>query len=174
MNTQTTMPAKSILFIDSNVADYQSLMNGVRPGIEIVLLDGVEDGAQVRLALACGREPVKQCQRREGLEQVAVQGRFGGLGHGCVGGFGGDHEEHRREGQQLGAAKVIEQRLSGGLGVVEVMVAQHIVEHRVCQPDARVLHPAALNHFGDPVIPQLGRQQAAGGDIAVHHQGQGV
>lgn len=44
MNTQTTMPAKSILFIDSNVADYQSLMNGVRPGIEIVLLDADQDG----------------------------------------------------------------------------------------------------------------------------------
>ncbi len=44
MNTHTTMPTKSILFIDSGVADYQSLINGVKPGTEIVLLDADQDG----------------------------------------------------------------------------------------------------------------------------------
>ena len=44
MNTQITMPAKSILFVDSGVADYQSLMDGVKPGTEIVLLDADQDG----------------------------------------------------------------------------------------------------------------------------------
>ncbi len=44
MSSHTPMPAKSILFIDSGVADYQSLLDGVRPGTEIVLLDANRDG----------------------------------------------------------------------------------------------------------------------------------
>lgn len=44
MSSHTPMPTKSILFIDSGVADYQSLLDGVRPGTEIVLLDANRDG----------------------------------------------------------------------------------------------------------------------------------
>jgi Domain of unknown function (DUF4347) len=35
---------REVVFIESNVADYQTLVDGVKPGIEVVLLDGNQDG----------------------------------------------------------------------------------------------------------------------------------
>ncbi|PYF83297.1 VCBS repeat-containing protein/autotransporter-associated beta strand protein [Marinomonas alcarazii] len=35
---------KEVVFIESNVADYQSLMDGTKAGVEIVLLDSTQDG----------------------------------------------------------------------------------------------------------------------------------
>ncbi|TAN47521.1 MAG: DUF4347 domain-containing protein, partial [Methylococcaceae bacterium] len=35
---------KEVVFIESNVADYQTLVDGVRPGVEVLLLDGQQDG----------------------------------------------------------------------------------------------------------------------------------
>lgn len=35
---------KEIVFVDSSVADWQTLVNGIRPGIEVAVLDGGHDG----------------------------------------------------------------------------------------------------------------------------------
>lgn len=35
---------KEVAFIESNLADYQTLVDGVKPGVEVVLLDGSRDG----------------------------------------------------------------------------------------------------------------------------------
>ncbi len=35
---------KEVVFIDSNVTDYQTLLNGMKEGVEVVLLDGSKDG----------------------------------------------------------------------------------------------------------------------------------
>jgi VCBS repeat-containing protein/autotransporter-associated beta strand protein len=35
---------KEVAFIDSNVADYQTLVDGIRPGVEVELIDGSQDG----------------------------------------------------------------------------------------------------------------------------------
>ncbi|MGL6339098.1 MAG: DUF4347 domain-containing protein, partial [Waterburya sp.] len=38
-----TVSVRSIAFIDSHVADYQSLVAGVKPGTEVVILDANRD-----------------------------------------------------------------------------------------------------------------------------------
>jgi len=35
---------REVVFIDTSVADYQTLVNGIRPGVEIELIDGGQDG----------------------------------------------------------------------------------------------------------------------------------
>ncbi len=47
--TNTILPApiltrKEVAFVDTAVADWQTLVAGIRPGVEIVLLDGSRDG----------------------------------------------------------------------------------------------------------------------------------
>lgn len=46
MTTPTVQPKQSILFIDSGVADYQTLVDGVKAGTTVVLLDVDQDGVQ--------------------------------------------------------------------------------------------------------------------------------
>ena len=87
-----------------------------RGSLEIVLFYGVENRAQVRLALACRAQPLKQRQRREGFEQIAIKGRLGGFGHGSVTGFGRHHEKNGGERQQLRTAQVVKQGLPRALG----------------------------------------------------------
>jgi len=44
MNTKTVPASREIVFIDSSVEDYVSLATGVRPGVEVRILDAAEDG----------------------------------------------------------------------------------------------------------------------------------
>ncbi|MBP6058394.1 MAG: DUF4347 domain-containing protein, partial [Nitrosomonas sp.] len=46
INIQTIQPQQSILFIDSGVADYQTLINGVKAGTKVVILNTDQDGVQ--------------------------------------------------------------------------------------------------------------------------------
>lgn len=46
MTTQTIQPQQSILFIDSGVTDYQILINGVKAGTQVVILNTDQDGVQ--------------------------------------------------------------------------------------------------------------------------------
>ncbi len=46
MTTQTIQPQQTVLFIDSGVADYQTLMNGVKAGTKVVILNADQDGVQ--------------------------------------------------------------------------------------------------------------------------------
>lgn|GEM_PF-4954312 len=43
MTTQTTQPQQSVLFIDSVVADYQILINGIKAGTKVVILNADQD-----------------------------------------------------------------------------------------------------------------------------------
>ncbi len=45
-NQISLFPKQEIAFIDAGVSDYQSLVNGVKPGIEIVVLDSKRDGIE--------------------------------------------------------------------------------------------------------------------------------
>jgi hypothetical protein len=44
-----------VAFIDSNVADWQTLADGVKPGVEVVVLDGAADGLAQMAAWAEGK-----------------------------------------------------------------------------------------------------------------------
>lgn len=44
--TSTLSSTTSLVFIDAAVPDYQSLVNGTLPGIEVILLDPAQDGVQ--------------------------------------------------------------------------------------------------------------------------------
>mgnify|MGYP001610531941 CR=1 FL=1 len=44
MAIQTIHPKQSVLFIDSGVADYQTLMDGAKPGTEVHVLDAARGG----------------------------------------------------------------------------------------------------------------------------------
>ena len=46
--------------------------------------------------------------------------------------------------------EVVQQGLARVVGLGEILLAQHVVEHRVLQPFAGVAHPAALNSCGHP------------------------
>ncbi|MBP6076106.1 MAG: DUF4347 domain-containing protein, partial [Nitrosomonas sp.] len=46
MTTQIIQSEQSILFIDSGVADYQTLINGVKAGTQVVILNAEQDGVQ--------------------------------------------------------------------------------------------------------------------------------
>ncbi|PXW83898.1 uncharacterized protein DUF4347, partial [Nitrosomonas sp. Nm84] len=46
MTTQTIQPQQSILFIDSGVANYQTLIDGVKAGTRVVILNADQDGVQ--------------------------------------------------------------------------------------------------------------------------------
>jgi len=46
---------REVAFIDTSVADYQTLVDGVRPGVEVVLLDGAGDGLAQMAAWAEGK-----------------------------------------------------------------------------------------------------------------------
>ncbi len=46
MTTRTIQPQQSILFVDSGVADYQTLINGVKAGTRVVILNADQDGVQ--------------------------------------------------------------------------------------------------------------------------------
>ena len=46
MTTQTIQPQQSVLFIDSVVANYQTLINGVEAGTQVVILNADQDGVQ--------------------------------------------------------------------------------------------------------------------------------
>ncbi|MEG3839309.1 DUF4347 domain-containing protein, partial [Microcoleus sp. herbarium14] len=53
-NLNTQVSGSSIAFIDSQVPDYQSLVAGVTPGTEVVVLDGNKDAIdQITQILAC-------------------------------------------------------------------------------------------------------------------------
>ncbi|MEI6445110.1 MAG: DUF4347 domain-containing protein [Nostocales cyanobacterium ELA583] len=41
-----TKSTKSIVFVDSNVADYQRLVNGVEPGTLVFIIDSTQDGVR--------------------------------------------------------------------------------------------------------------------------------
>lgn len=45
-DSQTAVMRKEVAFIDTSVTDYQTLVNGIKPGVEVVLLDGSKDGLQ--------------------------------------------------------------------------------------------------------------------------------
>jgi Domain of unknown function (DUF4347) len=52
LSTHST-PITSLVFIDSTVADYQSLIAGLTPGAEAIVLEGNRDGVeQITEALA--------------------------------------------------------------------------------------------------------------------------
>ena len=106
--------------------------------VEALCLDGREDGFQMGFAQPGDLQPVEKRGSGEGLEQVAVERRFGSLGHDGVRGFAGDHEEHGGERQQLGAAQVVEQVLPRIRGVGEILFAQHKIELRMFQSCARL------------------------------------
>ena len=42
----SVIPSQEILFIDRGVEDYQNLVNGVRSGIAVVILDSKRDGIE--------------------------------------------------------------------------------------------------------------------------------
>lgn len=42
--TRTIHPKQSVLFIDSGIADYQTLIDGAKPGTEVHVLDAGQDG----------------------------------------------------------------------------------------------------------------------------------
>ena len=138
--------------------------------LEVLGLDGVENGFEMDLAQARQAQALEQRAGREGLEQVAVQGRLGSLGHGGIRRLGRDHEEHRGKRQRLRAPQVVQQGLARVVGLAKKLVAQHVVEHRVLQPGARVLHTGALHDAGHAVFAQLSHQDAARCGIAVHDQ----
>ncbi|WP_052700385.1 DUF4347 domain-containing protein [Methylocucumis oryzae] len=46
------MPTKEIVFIANNIKDYQALINDIRPGVEIVILDASQDGLAQMVAWA--------------------------------------------------------------------------------------------------------------------------
>ena len=142
--------------------------------LEVLGLDGVENGFEMDLAQARQAQALEQRAGREGLEQVAVQGRLGGLGHGGIRRLGRDHEEHGGKRQQLRAPQVVQQGLARVVGLAKKLVAQHVVEHRVLQPGARVLHTGALHDAGHAVFAQLSHQDAARCGIAVHDQRLGL
>ncbi|XHL94962.1 MAG: DUF4347 domain-containing protein [Microcoleus anatoxicus] len=53
-NLNSKVSLSAIAFIDSKVKDYQSLIAGVKPGTEVVVLDGQKDAiAQITQILAC-------------------------------------------------------------------------------------------------------------------------
>jgi hypothetical protein len=53
-NLNTQVSGSAIAFIDSQVEDYQSLIAGVKPGTEVVILDQNKDAiAQITEILAC-------------------------------------------------------------------------------------------------------------------------
>ena len=128
---------------------------------KVFLLNGIEDRLEVDFAQPGQAQPLEQRAGGEGFEQIAVQRRLGGFRHCGIRGLGGDHEKHGGKGQQLCAAQVVQQGLARVVGLGEILLAQHVVEHRVLQPASGVAHPAALNHLGHPVFTQLGHQNAA-------------
>ncbi|WP_139294955.1 DUF4347 domain-containing protein, partial [Planktothrix tepida] len=48
-------PSTTLVFIDSQVEDYQSLIPGVKAGVEIVVLDSTKDGIQQITTILCQR-----------------------------------------------------------------------------------------------------------------------
>ncbi|MDP1557429.1 MAG: DUF4347 domain-containing protein [Nitrosomonas sp.] len=44
MTTQAIQPKQAVLFIDSGVADYQTLIEGIKAGTKIVILNANQDG----------------------------------------------------------------------------------------------------------------------------------
>jgi fibronectin-binding autotransporter adhesin len=48
-------PRREVAFIDTSVADWQTLRDGIAPGIEVVLLDGGQDGLSQMAAWAQGK-----------------------------------------------------------------------------------------------------------------------
>jgi hypothetical protein len=60
--TMTSPTASTIVFVDSTVDDYQSLVSSAAPGTEVVVLDATQDGvSQITSALA-GRSGVESVQ----------------------------------------------------------------------------------------------------------------
>ncbi|WP_019499802.1 DUF4347 domain-containing protein [Pseudanabaena sp. PCC 6802] len=53
-----TLDAKEIVLIDSGVADYPSLVAGVRSGVEVVVLDGMRDGVKQITEILSTRQDV--------------------------------------------------------------------------------------------------------------------
>ncbi|KPF81967.1 hypothetical protein IP70_22515, partial [alpha proteobacterium AAP38] len=51
----TESPRKEVAFIDTSVAGYETLVDGVKPGVEVVLLDGSRDGLAQMSAWAAGK-----------------------------------------------------------------------------------------------------------------------
>nr|UKE83397.1 DUF4347 domain-containing protein [Pectobacterium sp. PL152] len=42
----TTSSRKEVAFVDTSVKDYETLVSGIKPGVEVVLIDGSRDGLQ--------------------------------------------------------------------------------------------------------------------------------
>ena len=78
-----------------------------RRGTEVALLDALEDVAQHALALPRLADALAQAGRGVRLQQVAVERRLRRFGDPRIRRFGGDHQEHRGEGQQLLAAQLV-------------------------------------------------------------------
>ncbi len=45
-DNQTTAMRKEVAFIDTSVTDYQTLVNNIKPSVDVVVIDGSKDGLQ--------------------------------------------------------------------------------------------------------------------------------
>ncbi len=45
-NTFGGSPLSTVVFVDANVADYQTLVKGVKPGTKLIILDAIRDGIE--------------------------------------------------------------------------------------------------------------------------------
>ena len=132
----------------------------------VVALDRVVHLAQRVLALEGGDQPVFQLAWRVGLDDEAVQRRFGHLRHHLVRGLGGQHHHHGAQRQLAVAAQLVDQRLALDV-VVELVLHQQHVDPQVGHVLACVVRGGAMQHLAHAQATQLRRQHAARRGMAI-------
>lgn len=70
VNNSNTSSVRGIVFIDPTVADYQSLIDGVLPGNEVIVLDPNQDGVLAIAQALQGRSNITSVHVDEILERV--------------------------------------------------------------------------------------------------------
>jgi hypothetical protein len=141
---------------------------GAEPGglFEEPGLDGGVDVFERKLALARHEHPLLQRHRGEGLEQVAVERRFGRLGHLAVAPLARHHDEYGGPAQQVRLAAFVEQLVAGlapalALAHMEVHLAEHHVVAAHFEAFAGVEHRGAMHHGLQADVAQLRAEHAA-------------
>ena len=128
---------------------------------QVTRLNGIEDGHEHLLAVACLEHSLRQRCGGVRLEQVAVERGFRCFGHHGVRRFASHHDEHGGVGQRLAVTQFVEQVLPGHGRLVEVVVAQHDVERGAFDETPHVFDAARLHHLAHAHVAQGAGLQAA-------------